>query len=127
MSWYEYLTDLIIKFTDANEKFVTGDLVAKKELLLAICQNSVVLDGKLRITPNEWLIPLRAKTVYFRQQIEQVRTLPQQIRMSLLDALRLEWLAILDQVRTCYILSNAPYQGTEPYESFYYREDQSAA
>lgn len=105
MNWYEYLTDLIIKFTNANEKFVTGDIAAKKELLLAIGQNPVLLDGKLHLTPNEWLIPLRDQTIYFRQQIEQVRTLPQQRRMSLLDALRLEWLAVLEQVRTCLLLS----------------------
>jgi DNA invertase Pin-like site-specific DNA recombinase len=128
MSWYEYLTDLVIKFTNANEKFVTGDLAAKKELLLAIGQNPVVLDGKLHITPNEWLIPLREQTVYFRRQIEQVRTVPQQIRKSLLDALRLEWLAILDQVRTCFLFSGASSRPIRQHsEPVYYRRDRQAA
>jgi site-specific DNA recombinase len=104
MNWYDYLTDLIVKFTNANEKFVTGDIAVKKELLLAIGQNPVLLAGKLRITPNEWLIPLRDKTVYFRQEIERVRTLPPQIQKDRLQALRIEWLAILDQVRTTFLL-----------------------
>jgi DNA invertase Pin-like site-specific DNA recombinase len=105
IDWYDYLTDLVIKFTNANEKFVTGDIAAKKELLLAIGQNPVVLDGRLKITPNAWLILLREKTVYFRQEMERVRTLPQQRQKSLQEALRLQWLAVLNQVRTRLLLS----------------------
>lgn len=47
-NWYDYMTDLISKFMNANAKFVNGDIVDKKELLLAIGQNPVLLDGKLK-------------------------------------------------------------------------------
>src|SRR5581483_5518085 len=51
IGWYGYMTDLIAKFTNANEKFVTGDIAVKKDLLLAIGQNPVLVDGILKITP----------------------------------------------------------------------------
>jgi len=127
MDWYDYLTDLIIKFTNANETFVTGDMGARKDLLLAIGQNPVVLDGQLKITPNEWLIPLREKTIYFRQQMERVRTLPQQRQKSLLEALRREWLAILDEVRTCLLLSKSPNRFTLGSELSPYAQERTAA
>lgn len=90
-NWYDYMTDLISKFMNANAKFVNGDIVDKKEILLAIGQNPVLIDGKLQITPNEWLTPLRDNTKRFVEQFEQVRTMSQQMKTDLLDALRLEW------------------------------------
>jgi len=111
IDWYAYMTDLIARFTDANEKFVTGDLAIKKDLLLSIGQNPVLLDGKLCITPNEWLIPLRDGTKHFQAEIARVRTQPEQMQKSLLEALRLEWLAILDEVRTLLLLIPIRYVG----------------
>ena len=90
-NWYDYMTDLISKFMNANAKFVNGDIVDKKEILLAIGQNPVLLDGKLQITPNEWLMPLRDNTKRFVEQLEQVRTMSQQMKTDLLDAIRLDW------------------------------------
>ena len=98
-NWYDYMTDLISKFMNANAKFVNGDIADKKETLLAIGQNPVLLDGKLQITPNEWLMPLRDNTKRFVEQFEQVRTMSQQMKTDLLDALRLEWYARTDSNR----------------------------
>ena len=95
-SWYDYMTSLISKFMNANAKFVNGDIADKKEILLAIGQNPVLLDGKLQITPNEWLLPLRDNTKRFVEQFEQVSTMTQQMKNDLLDALRLEWYARQD-------------------------------
>ena len=86
------MTDLISKFMNANAKFVNGDIADKKEILLAIGQNPVLIDGKLQLTPNEWLMPLRDNTKRFVEQFEQfeqVRTMYQQMKTDLLDALRL--------------------------------------
>ena len=90
-NWYDYMTDLISKFMNANAKFVNGDIVDKKEILLAIGQNPVLLDRKLQITPSEWLIPLRDNTKRFVEQLNEVRTMSQQMKKSLLEALSLEW------------------------------------
>lgn len=47
------MTNLISKFMNANAKFVNGDIADKKEVLLALGQNSILLDEKLQITPYE--------------------------------------------------------------------------
>ena len=90
-NWYDYMTSLISKFMNANAKFVNGDIADKKEILLAIGQNPVLVDGKLQITPNEWLLPLQENTKQFVNEIEKVRTMSQQMKKGLLEALRLEW------------------------------------
>lgn len=51
----------------------------------------MILDGKLQITPNEWLRPLRNNTKHFVAQLEQVSTMTQQMKNDLLEALCLEW------------------------------------
>ena len=58
---------------------------------MALGQNPVLLDGKLQITPFVWLMPLRDNTKHFVAQLNEVRTMSQQMKKSLLEALRLEW------------------------------------
>jgi hypothetical protein len=128
VDWYDYMTHLITTFMNVNAKFASGDIAAKKEILLAVGQNPVLLDGKLHITPNEWLIPLRDNTKRINSQIGKVRTMTEQMKNSLLEALRLEWYAILDQVRTLYLLSGASSQRIRSHsEPVYYRRDRPAA
>jgi hypothetical protein len=55
----------------------SGDLNDKKHILPAIGQNSVLLDGKLVITPNEWLIPIKKSASEVRANFMKVRTLPE--------------------------------------------------
>jgi ABC-type uncharacterized transport system ATPase subunit len=55
-SWYDFMSDTFLKLTGASTKFVNGEFADKKEILLAIGQNAVLLDGKLSITPDDWLI-----------------------------------------------------------------------
>ncbi len=90
-SWYEFMSDTFLKLTGATNKFVNGEFADKKEILLAIGQNPLLLDGKLTITPDEWLIPVKNNARRFRSEIEKVKTCPQQIKSALLQALRCEW------------------------------------
>jgi site-specific DNA recombinase len=127
MDWYDYMTRLISTFMNVNVKFATGDIAAKKEILLAIGQNPVLLDGTLRITPNEWLIPLKEHTQRFNTQIGEVRTMTEQRKTALLAALRLEWYTILDQVRSLYLLHSASSQQSRPHSEPAYRRNRPAA
>jgi site-specific DNA recombinase len=128
VDWYDYMTHLISTFMNVNVKFAQGDIAAKKEILLAIGQNPVLQDGKLTITPNEWLIPLKEHTQRFNTQIGQVRTMTEQMKSSFLAALFTEWYTILDQVRTLFLLSGVSRQqiASNP-EPTYYRQDRPAA
>lgn len=73
-NWYEFIGDTLDKLTNANEKFVIGDLGDKKDILLSIGQNPVLMNGKLELTPNEWLIPVKNNLKSIKQQMDMVRT-----------------------------------------------------
>lgn len=90
-NWYEFVGDTLQTLTSANQKFVDGDLADKKEILLAIGQNPVLKDGKLEITSNYWLNPVKRDVKSIREQLEKVRTLPQQMQKASEEAIRIQW------------------------------------
>lgn len=49
-NWYEVVGNTLELLTNATEKFALGNLNDKKEILLAIGQNPVIIDQKLQIT-----------------------------------------------------------------------------
>ena len=90
-NWYEIITETIEKLTNASDKFKSGDLTNKKDILLAIGQNPILIDKQLAITPNEWLIPVAKSAKNIREQLEMVRTMPQQIQKASEEALMSKW------------------------------------
>lgn len=99
-NWYELATKTLEKLTYAGEKFTEGDVANKKDILLAIGQNPQLMQGKLQITPNEWLIPVAKSAKGIRAELEKVRTYPQQIQKASEEALRTKWCSVLYEVRT---------------------------
>ncbi len=90
-SWYEIATDTFEKLTNASEKFKAGDLGSKKDILLAIGEHPVLMNGQLQIQHHEWLIPVRKNAKRIRSELEKVRTEPQQIQKASEEALRTQW------------------------------------
>lgn len=90
-SWYENITQTFELLTDASSEFANGDIAKKRDILLAIGQNPVLLDGKLSITPNEWLIPVEKSAFSIREALEKVRTEPLQIQKASEEAISLQW------------------------------------
>lgn len=90
-NWYDFATATFEKLTYANNKFVKGDIVTKKDILLATGQNPVLLDGKLQITSYVWLQPIEKAVKPMRGELEKVRMLPEQIQKASLEALRIQW------------------------------------
>lgn len=105
-NWYEVACETFEKLTYAGEKFKAGDVGNKKDILLAIGQNPIMTDGKLEITPNEWLIPVAKSAKGIREALAKVRTGPQQTQKASEEALSLQWCTVLDEVRT--ILMGCP-------------------
>ncbi len=57
--WLE-LTEKAFNFvTHAREAFIKGDPEAKRGILTAIGKEITLLDGKIHIEPEEWLIPIK--------------------------------------------------------------------
>ncbi len=90
-NWYEVATKTFETLTNANEKFSTGDVNVKKEILLAIGQNPVLIDRKLSITPNAWLLPVANVASEMRAELNKVRTDAQQIEKDPEEALISTW------------------------------------
>lgn len=90
------VSDTFQKLTYAGEKFVSGDLCNKKDILLAIGQNPVLMNGKVEITPNCWLIPVRNVAKRLRDELEKVRTMLEQMKKASEEAICQEWCRVKD-------------------------------
>jgi site-specific DNA recombinase len=90
-NWYEIVTETFEKLTYVGKKFTEGDVGNKKDILLAIGENPVLMDGKLQLTSYKWLLPLANNAKSIRAELEKVRTSPQQIQKASKEALRLKW------------------------------------
>ena len=56
--WLE-LTEQVFDFaTYAHNAFLKGDLQVKREIMLALGSNPTIIDGKLRIEPHKWFVPI---------------------------------------------------------------------
>ncbi len=75
--WLE-LTEKTFNFaTYARKAFMLGDLKTRKEILMALGQNSTIKDGKLTIQANEWLQPIQKR--YPALEKEYLRLEPSKI------------------------------------------------
>ncbi len=90
-TWYEIATATFEKLLYAGEKFSDGDIGHKKDILMAIGENPVLMNGVLEIRHHEWLIPVRKNAKRLRDELEKVRTEPQQIQKASKEALRTQW------------------------------------
>lgn len=90
-NWYEIATSTFEKLLYAGERFKEGDVANKKDILLAIGENPVLMNGHLEITAHDWLQPVAKSAKGIRAELEKVRTMPQQIQKASEDALRTEW------------------------------------
>jgi site-specific DNA recombinase len=73
-NWYEIIGKTLEELTNANEKFASGDFAEKANILKAIGQNPILIDKKVQITPNEWLIPLQRELPAMKAELSKVRT-----------------------------------------------------
>jgi site-specific DNA recombinase len=95
-NWYEFVTDAFEKLTYAGKKFTEGDLGHKRDILLAIGKNPTLLDGKLQITPEVWLLQLKNNVKPLRARLEKVRTESLRIQKASEEAIRLDWCRVKD-------------------------------
>lgn len=95
-NWYEFVGRALDTLTNANEKFANGTVNDKKEILLAIGKNPVLIDGKLQITPNEWLVPVKRDVKILRTELAKVRTMPLKIQKASEEAICNTWLGRRD-------------------------------
>ena len=73
-NWLE-LSESVFDFaTYARHNFQNGDLKTKRKILMTLGGNLTLTDGRLSITPNEWLIPIGEAYPDLEKRYLKVRT-----------------------------------------------------
>lgn len=78
--WYEVISQTIKLLNGASSKFVNGDILDKKQILMAIGSKPLLIDGKLVLEPHKWLIPIKENASILVSQINKVRTTTEQVK-----------------------------------------------
>jgi hypothetical protein len=73
-NWYEIIGFTLERLSNATENFSKGDLSVRRDILLAIGYNPVLLDKTISIDPNPWLIPLRDNLPQIKAELSKVET-----------------------------------------------------
>ena len=67
------LTEKTFNFaTYARSAFIKGDMQTKKEIILALGQNSTIKDGKINIKANDWLVPIKNNAEILKSEFERL-------------------------------------------------------
>ena len=90
-NWYEFVGNMLDQLTNAESRFAEGDIAVKNRILQAIGENPVLMDGKLIITPYNWLIPIKKGLEAFNESETMVRTNVQQIENDDSDGFYKSW------------------------------------
>ena len=70
--WFELVEKAFDFISCARDAFETGDLDTKKAILAAIGKNITLLDGKIHIEPEEWLVPIADRYPTLQKQYEML-------------------------------------------------------
>ena len=90
-NWYEIVGTTLGEIVNANERFVNGDIIEKKHILLSLGQNPVLTEGKLSLDEFYWLQPVKKNVKQITGQLEKVRTEPLQIQKASFEAVCQSW------------------------------------
>lgn len=101
--WLDHTEQVFDFATHARERFITGGLKEKKEILIGLGSNQTIKDGIFTIQAHEWLQPI--KNDYPELEKEYLRLEPTKGRTSkaktrALASVRTRWLRVVDDVRT---------------------------
>ena len=89
--WRQSLTEVIDTIAHCRERFEAGDAATKKIVVQSLGSKYVLKDGKIILTPHDWLVPIHDGYSKLEEQFNEVRSAPKQIRIALLEAVRISW------------------------------------
>ena len=93
--WREGMYKTIDAIAHGRERFENGDVIAKRDVLLALGSNPTLFNGKIELTPFEWLIPIEEGLPELKSAIEKVQPQDLQIGNPELEPIRTKWLSTL--------------------------------
>jgi hypothetical protein len=104
-NWYEII-GTVLHISTASDDFNNGDIHTKRMILSTLGSNPTLKDGLLHIEECFWLKPIKDNKEKIINDIEKVRTSPQQIKKDPFGTSFKTWLGMRD--------SNPRMVGPEP-------------
>ena len=86
-NWYEIIGTVLRTLSTASDDFNNRDIHTKRMILFTLGSNPTLKDGLLHIEECFWLKPIKDNKEKIINDIEKVRTSPQQIKKTLLGLL----------------------------------------
>lgn len=102
-NWRDAMYKTIDVIAHGRERFNSGDFTAKQDVLLALGTYPTLYDGLIELTPFEWLIPIEQGLSELNEAIKKVQPQDLQIGNLELEPIRLQWLAIGDDLRALLV------------------------
>lgn len=90
-SWHETMKKAIYTCATAKKRFDEGDWRVRRQVLLELGQNLVILDGKLELQTETWFQPIADNYPALEAEYNKVRTMPQQIQKAAYAAVYSKW------------------------------------
>ena len=94
--------------------FIEGDYETKRDILFSLGSNLTLKDGKVHLNVPNWLEPIVEKYPSFEEEYQKLELADSQGKLSkkqkreALASLKLKWLPLVKEVRTC-IIEEKPY------------------
>jgi len=101
--WYEEAEKLFDLAVHGRERFIKGDINAKREVLAGIGSNLTLFGGTLQFTPHPWLVPIENGYQELAAEYERVRTyefLSTEEKTAAYADVYKSWCRIVNEVRT---------------------------
>jgi site-specific DNA recombinase len=73
-NWYEIIGITLERLCNATENFRNGDFGIRREILLAIGCNPIIMDKTISIEPNPWVIPIQDNLPQIKSELVKVET-----------------------------------------------------
>lgn len=73
-NWYEIIGFTLERLSNATDNFNNGDLQTRRDILLSIGYNPVLIDKTVSIDPNPWLIPIKSGLPRIKAEMSKVET-----------------------------------------------------
>lgn len=73
-NWYEIIGITLERLCNASENFRNGDYNSRREILLSIGCNPVMMNKTVSIEPNPWLIPIKDNLPDLKSKLAKVET-----------------------------------------------------
>ena len=105
-TWYEIIGTTLEALNSVTERFNKGGIADKRRVLSALGSNPILTDKKISLEEHFWLQPIKENKAQILDEIEKVRTLPQQMKNASYEAVYQLWLGMRD--------SNPRMSGPEP-------------